>query len=105
MSPREQLNHIEVTIATLVWQGRTNPEIGALMGTSEQVVKTICGRSSTNSGSGAAWSWRCMLRRMADTGGLRLYRWSWAKRARRPRRQAKLRSRPRGAELLNEGIE
>jgi len=23
----------------LVWQGRTNPEIGALMGTSEQVVK------------------------------------------------------------------
>jgi DNA-binding NarL/FixJ family response regulator len=39
MSPREQLNHVEVTIATLVWQGRTNPEIGALMGSSEQVVK------------------------------------------------------------------
>lgn len=39
MSPREQLNYVEVTIATLVWQGRTNPEIGALMGTSEQVVK------------------------------------------------------------------
>ena len=39
MSPREQLNHVELTIATLVWQGRTNPEIGALMGTSEQVVK------------------------------------------------------------------
>ncbi|HEX7894974.1 MAG TPA: LuxR C-terminal-related transcriptional regulator [Terriglobales bacterium] len=39
MSPREQLNHVEVTIATLVWRGRTNPEIGALMGTSEQVVK------------------------------------------------------------------
>lgn len=39
MSPREQLNHVEVTIATFVWQGRTNPEIGALMGISEQVVK------------------------------------------------------------------
>lgn len=39
MSPREQLSSVEIEIATLVWQGLTNPEIGALLGTSEQVIK------------------------------------------------------------------
>ena len=39
MSPREQLNDTEIEIATLVWQGRTNPEIGAALGSSEQVIK------------------------------------------------------------------
>ncbi len=39
MSPREQLNCTEIEIATLVWQGRTNPEIGAVLGSSEQVIK------------------------------------------------------------------
>lgn len=39
MSPREQLNCTEIEIATLVWQGRTNPEIAAILGTSEQVIK------------------------------------------------------------------
>lgn len=39
MSPREQLNCTEVRIATLVWQGRTNPEIARVVGTSEQVIK------------------------------------------------------------------
>ncbi len=39
MSPREQLNSREIKVATLVWQGRTNPEIAGLLGTSEQVVK------------------------------------------------------------------
>lgn len=39
MSPREQLNPREVKVATLVWQGRTNPEIAVTLGTSEQVVK------------------------------------------------------------------
>jgi DNA-binding NarL/FixJ family response regulator len=39
MSPREQLNSREIKVATLVWQGRTNPEIASLLGTSEQVVK------------------------------------------------------------------
>ena len=39
MSPREQLNSREIKVATLVWQGRTNPEIAATLGTSEQVVK------------------------------------------------------------------
>jgi DNA-binding NarL/FixJ family response regulator len=39
MSPREQLNYTEIRIATLVWQGRTNPEIAWVVGTSEQVIK------------------------------------------------------------------
>jgi DNA-binding NarL/FixJ family response regulator len=39
MSPREQLTPKEVTVATLVWQGKTNPEIAALLGWAEQIVK------------------------------------------------------------------
>jgi DNA-binding NarL/FixJ family response regulator len=39
MSPCEQLSCTEIRIATLVWQGRTNPEIAEVIGTSEQVIK------------------------------------------------------------------
>ena len=39
MSPREQLNRTEIKIATMVWQGQTNPEIALAMGTTEQVIK------------------------------------------------------------------
>jgi DNA-binding NarL/FixJ family response regulator len=39
MSPREQLTYRESKVATLVWQGRTNPEIAVTLSTSEQVVK------------------------------------------------------------------
>jgi DNA-binding NarL/FixJ family response regulator len=39
MSPREQLSFAEIRIATLVWQGQTNPEIALVVGTSEQVIK------------------------------------------------------------------
>ena len=39
MSPREQLNYREIKVATLVWQGQTNPEIALNLGTSEQVIK------------------------------------------------------------------
>jgi len=39
MSPREQLNSREIKVATLVWQGRTNPEIAVTLSTSEQVIK------------------------------------------------------------------
>ncbi len=39
MSPSEQLNRTEVRVATLVWQGHTNPEIAARFGTTEQVIK------------------------------------------------------------------
>ena len=39
MSPCEQLNCNEIEIAIHVWQGRTNPEIAAILGISEQMVK------------------------------------------------------------------
>jgi DNA-binding NarL/FixJ family response regulator len=39
MSPREELNSREIRVATMVWEGKTNPEIALLLETSEQVVK------------------------------------------------------------------
>lgn len=39
MSPREQLTWKEIRVATLVWQGQTNPDIALALGTSEQVIK------------------------------------------------------------------
>lgn len=39
MSPREQLSRREITVATMVWEGKTNPEIAACLGSTEQVVK------------------------------------------------------------------
>lgn len=39
MTPCERLTAKEIQIATLVWQGLTNREIGRLVGTTEQVIK------------------------------------------------------------------
>lgn len=39
MSPREQLSAKEIQVATMVWQGKTNPEIAATLGCTEQVIK------------------------------------------------------------------
>jgi len=39
MTPCERLTAKEVQIATLVWEGMTNREIGRIVGTSEQVIK------------------------------------------------------------------
>jgi DNA-binding NarL/FixJ family response regulator len=39
MMPRERLTPKEIQVATLVWEGLTNREIGKLMGTTEQVIK------------------------------------------------------------------
>ena len=39
MMPCERLTPKEVQIASLVWQGLTNREIGRIIGTSEQVIK------------------------------------------------------------------
>jgi two-component system, NarL family, response regulator DevR len=39
MTPRDGLTSKEIEVATLVWQGLTNREIGRLTGTTEQVVK------------------------------------------------------------------
>ena len=32
MSPREQLSPKEIQVATLVWEGKTNPDIASLLG-------------------------------------------------------------------------
>jgi len=39
MIPSESLTPKEVRVATLVWQGLTNREIGRILETSEQVIK------------------------------------------------------------------
>jgi DNA-binding NarL/FixJ family response regulator len=39
MMPRERLTPKEVQVATKVWEGLTNREIGNLLGTTEQVIK------------------------------------------------------------------
>ncbi len=39
MTPRERLTPKEIEIATLVWEGMTNREIGKIVGTTEQVIK------------------------------------------------------------------
>ena len=39
MSPREQLSPKEIQVATLVWEGKTNPDIAGLLGCTEQVIK------------------------------------------------------------------
>jgi DNA-binding NarL/FixJ family response regulator len=39
MSPREELNSREIEVAVMVWEGKTNPEIASVLGSSEQVVK------------------------------------------------------------------
>ena len=39
MKPRECLTDKEIRVATLVWEGMTNREIGRILGTTEQVVK------------------------------------------------------------------
>jgi DNA-binding NarL/FixJ family response regulator len=39
MTPRDGLTRKEIEVATMVWEGLTNREIGNHMGTSEQVVK------------------------------------------------------------------
>jgi DNA-binding NarL/FixJ family response regulator len=39
MQPRNRLTPREVEVATLVWEGMTNREIGHTIGTTEQVVK------------------------------------------------------------------
>jgi DNA-binding NarL/FixJ family response regulator len=39
MTPRDSLTPRETQVATLVWEGLTNREIGKIMNTTEQVVK------------------------------------------------------------------
>ncbi len=58
MQPRDQLTAKENQVATLVWEGLTNREIAALIGTTEQVVKNyLSGRHLTRLEYGVASSW------------------------------------------------
>ena len=72
MSPREQLNSREIRVATLVWQGRTNPEIAVTLSTSEQLVKNQLRSGFDKLGSGAGWSSSSTWLRMAAPGGLKI---------------------------------
>src|SRR5713226_10399771 len=61
MSPREQLTYREIKVTTLVWQGRTKPEIALDLGTSEQVIKnqlrSVFDRLGVWSGSSWPFTW------------------------------------------------
>jgi len=39
MSLCDQLGQREIQVATMVWEGKTNPEIAGVLGSTEQVVK------------------------------------------------------------------
>jgi DNA-binding NarL/FixJ family response regulator len=39
MPPRDQLNQREIQVAAMVWEGKTNPEIATVLGSTEQMVK------------------------------------------------------------------
>jgi len=39
MSPCDQLGQREIHVDTMVWEGKTNPQIAADMGSTEQVIK------------------------------------------------------------------
>jgi len=63
---REQLNCTEIRIATLVWQGRTNPEIAGIGDTSEQVIRNHLLSIFDKLG---VWSWPCMLPLTGESAG------------------------------------
>ena len=78
MMPRERLTPKETQVATLVWQGLTNREIGKLMCTTEQVVKNHL-RSTFDKLGG--WSRLDLAIYVASHGGK-----AWAEDSHRPRR-------------------
>jgi len=76
MTPRELLTAKEVQVATLVWQGLTNREIGNLMGTSEQVIKNYLRSTFDKLG---VWSRLELAMYVASHGGR-----NWSAAAERP---------------------
>jgi hypothetical protein len=60
MMPRERLTPKESQVATLVWQGLTNREIGRLMRTTEQVIKNHLRSTFDKLRVSPVWSWRRM---------------------------------------------
>jgi transposase len=60
MSPRDQLNSREIQVATMVWEGKTNPEIATVLGSTEQVIKNQLREFLTSWESGAGSNWLSM---------------------------------------------
>ncbi|MFY9684059.1 MAG: LuxR C-terminal-related transcriptional regulator [Candidatus Sulfotelmatobacter sp.] len=76
MMPRERLTPKETQVATLVWEGLTNREIGKLMGTSEQVIKNHLRSTFDKLG---VWSRLELAMYVASHGGK-----NWLEEAERP---------------------
>ncbi|MFZ0276526.1 MAG: LuxR C-terminal-related transcriptional regulator [Candidatus Sulfotelmatobacter sp.] len=76
MMPRERLTPKEIQVATLVWEGLTNREIGRLMGTSEQVIKNHLRSAFDKLG---VWSRLELAMYVASHGGK-----NWLEKAGRP---------------------
>jgi DNA-binding NarL/FixJ family response regulator len=76
MTPRDHLTSKEVEIATLVWRGLTNREIGNLTGTTEQVVKNHLRSTFDKLG---VWSRLELAMYVASHGGNQ-----WAEESERP---------------------
>jgi DNA-binding NarL/FixJ family response regulator len=76
MMPRERLTPKEIQVATLVWEGLTNREIGRLMGTSEQVIKNHLRSTFDKLG---VWSRLELAMYVASHGGK-----NWLEEAERP---------------------
>jgi DNA-binding NarL/FixJ family response regulator len=76
MTPRDKLTPKELQVATLVWEGLTNREIGNLMGTTEQVVKNHLRNTFDKLG---VWSRLELAMYVASHGGK-----SWIVEAERP---------------------
>lgn len=74
MTPRERLTAKEIQVATKVWEGLTNREIGNLIGTSEQVVKNHLRNTFDKLG---VWSRLELAMYVASHGGSR-----WAEESR-----------------------
>lgn len=76
MTPRDHLTCKEIEVATLVWQGLTNREIGNLTRTSEQVVKNHLRSTFDKLG---VWSRLELAMYVASHGGK-----GWAEESARP---------------------
>jgi len=76
MIPRDRLTPKEIQVATLVWEGLTNREIGRIMNTTEQVVKNHLRSAFDKLG---VWSRLELAMYVASRGGR-----SWAEETERP---------------------
>jgi DNA-binding NarL/FixJ family response regulator len=56
MSPREQLSPKEIEVATMVWEGKTNPEIASRVRCTEQVIKNQLRSVFDKLAFGAVWN-------------------------------------------------